>query len=368
MMKKQMQYKNLVMYFLSGTGNSYRMTKQMGEVAEENGLTTIVSPANSANPKGEITDNKDCLLGLVFPTHGFTAPWYIIKFALRLPRRRSTHAFCVATRAGLRFGKLFTPGISGSATFLIALILAIKGYRVRGVTGIDMPSNWYSLHPIQKEKSVSMIIQRAQEQASSFINKTLAGKRRWLTKNNLYEAIWTALLTPISFGYIVFGRFFLARLFFANTNCDGCGICSKGCPVQAIDMKGVNNPRPFWKYYCESCMRCAAFCPKNAIEAGHSWSVILWMICTIPVSFYLFGWLKPFFPGLTMIEGRVLKESSDIAFYYLSLSISYYLFHQVMRIPLINRLFARTTLTHLRFWGRYREPDTKLIHLLKKKE
>lgn len=62
--------------------------------------------------------------------------------------------------------------------------------------------------------------------------------------------------------------------FFANKNCDGCGLCANYCSIKAIKMRGKENPKPFWKYNCESCMRCAAFCPHNAIEAGHSWGVI----------------------------------------------------------------------------------------------
>ncbi|MBW1815229.1 MAG: hypothetical protein JRJ39_16720 [Deltaproteobacteria bacterium] len=59
-------------------------------------------------------DLKTSLLGLVFPTHGFTAPWHMIKFTCRLPRVKKTSAFCTATRAGLKIGKVFTPGISGT--------------------------------------------------------------------------------------------------------------------------------------------------------------------------------------------------------------------------------------------------------------
>ena len=37
-----MPYKNVVIYFWSGTGNSYRVSTWMGRIAEENGLNTRV--------------------------------------------------------------------------------------------------------------------------------------------------------------------------------------------------------------------------------------------------------------------------------------------------------------------------------------
>lgn len=367
-MKAPDLYKKVLTYYLSGTGNSFRISRLIGDISEEKGLNTIVMSVNEATPLTDIDDSGNCILGLVFPTHGFTAPWYIIKFACRLPRVKKTHAFCIATRAGLRFGTVFTPGIGGSATFLVAAILLIKGFRVQGVTGIDMPSNWYSFHPIQKKESISLIINRAKVKSSDFMNQILAGKKCWFTPTNLYEALWTPLLAIISLAYLFFGRFFLAKLFFANLDCDGCGICANNCPVNGIEMVGKQNPRPFWKYNCESCMRCAAFCPKKAIEAGHSWGVILWMITTVPVSYYLITGLNKYLPNLSGLIDIKIKKILDIIYFYSSLVLSYHLFQLLIKFKPFKLLFTWTTLTHLRVWGRYREPDTKLRQLQSKKK
>ncbi|MBW2690822.1 MAG: EFR1 family ferrodoxin, partial [Deltaproteobacteria bacterium] len=253
-----MSYRKAVIYFLSGTGNSYRVAAWMEQQAAEAGLSTEIRSVNNANPEQEIDASSETLLGLVFPTHGFTAPWHMLKFALRLPRRKATHTFCMATRAGVRFGRVFLPGISGSATFLIALILFLKGYRVRGVTAIDMPSNWYSLHPIQKAVSIERIKKRATFKVKNSMARLLDSRRMWLTWNNLYEVTWGILLSWLSLLYLFIGRFFLAKLFFANGNCDGCGICAVNCPVGAIKMQGTEKQWPFWRYNCESCMKCAA--------------------------------------------------------------------------------------------------------------
>ena len=356
-------YKNVVTYFWSGTGNSYRVATWIGKSAEENGLSTEVLSIDKSNPTKEIKEGNDFLMGIVFPTHGFTVPWHMLKFVWSLPKRSSTHAFCIATRAGLKFGPVFIPGISGSATIIIALILMLKGYNVRGSMSVDMPSNWYSLHPIQSNKSHEAIINRAKIKVGRFKNKILSNTKVWFTVNNLYEITWGILLSLISVGYLLIGRFFLAKLFFANKNCDGCGVCASSCSVEAIKMWGKENPKPFWKYNCESCMRCAAFCPYNAIEAGHSWGVILYFIAGVPIFAYLFSWLDMYILGIGNFKGHWIVDILNLIYYYPAIFISYYIFYALIRIPLINWIFAHTTMTHSIFWGRYREPNTKLKNI-----
>lgn len=366
---KDTPYKNVVTYFWSGTGNSYRVSTWIGKTAEENGLKTEVLSIDKSNPIEEIKDGNDFLMGIVFPTHGFTVPWHMLKFVWSLPSRSSTHAFCIATRAGLKCGPLFIPGISGSATFIIALILMIKGYNVRGSMSVDMPSNWYSLHPIQNKKSHEAIINRAKFKVGRFKDKILSNTKVWFTVNNLYEITWGILLSFISVGYLFMARFFLAKLFFANKNCDGCGVCASYCPVEAIKMWGKENPKPYWKYNCESCMRCAAFCPHNAIEAGHSWGVILYFIAGVPIASYLISWLDIYILGIGNFKGHWIVDIMNIIYYYPAIFISYYIFNALIRIPSINWIFAHTTMTHMNFWGRYREPNTKLKNIaLSKKD
>ncbi len=335
----------------------------MGKIAEQNELNTRVLLIDKSNPTEEIKAGNDSLVGIVFPTHGFTAPWYMLKFVWSLPRRNSTHVFCVATQAGLKFGPVYIPGISGSATFIIALILMLKGYNVRGLLSVDMPSNWFSLHPIQSKKSHEAIINRAASKVTRFMDRILPNGKVWFTINNLCELTWGILLSLISLGYLFFGRVFLAKLFFANKNCDGCGVCANYCSVGAINMWGNKNPRPFWRYKCESCMRCAGFCPMNAIEAGQSWGVILYFLICVPISVYFISLITMYIPGIGNLKGHLTGDILYIIFYYPAIFVSYYIFIALMRIPAINWIFTHSTMTNLFFWGRYREPNTKLKNI-----
>lgn len=356
-----MSYSRATIYYFSGTGNSYRVSSWMEETAKQNGLEAGIASIDRAGSTSTIDKDAD-LIGLVAPTHGFTSPWHMLKFATRMPRGKSRHAFCASTRAGLKWGPAFIPGISGSANFIITLILALKGYKVRGAVSIDMPSNWYSLHPIQKLKKQRAIIERAEPKTIDFMNKIISGRREWFTVNNLYELLWGIILSYISLLYLVIGRFFLAKLFFANSGCNGCGLCADSCPVEAIVMHGRRKTRPFWKYNCESCMRCAALCPQKAVEAGHSWGVLLYFISSVPASVIIFSSLGSFFPGLAQTNHAWLSNIIKLLYLYSALFLSYYVFDKLLLFPSINWFFTHTTMTH--FWGRYHEPDLNRRNLM----
>lgn len=361
-----MSYNQATIYFTSGTGNSFRVASHAKKLIGEQCPDTKLVSMQVAKPAEEIGNGPESLLGIVNPTHAFTAPWHVIKFVMRLPRRKATNAFVIMTRAGLKFGNVFTPGISGSGTFLIALVLALKGYKVRGILSVDMPSNWISFHPGFKESSARAIIERAKPKTSNFLDKILSGETSFASWSNLWELLWGIALLQVSLGFLLFGRIGLGKLFFANNDCNGCGICEKNCPVGAVKLHGKSKQTPYWSYRCENCMRCMAFCPKRAIEAGHSWLAIVIYITSIPAAVYLFTWLKTVLPETTLFDNAALKQVAQFLYMYPSLFLAYAIFYLLMRLKPVNLLFTYTTLTKV--YRRYHEPDTKLKDISYKRD
>ncbi|MDY6933025.1 MAG: hypothetical protein SVZ03_02225 [Spirochaetota bacterium] len=94
---------NVKIYFLSGTGNSYRVSTWIENISNKYNIDARIYPVEKIMDATTIEDGNDSLIGIIFPTHGFTAPLQILKFSLKLPRRKQTNAFCIATRAGLKF-------------------------------------------------------------------------------------------------------------------------------------------------------------------------------------------------------------------------------------------------------------------------
>ncbi len=349
--------------YLSGTGNTLRVACWMADEAVHRGLeaeavSILAPPESSATVLPVDQGAAGSLLGLLMPAHGFTAPWPMIRFALGLPRGGGRAAFVCVTRAGSKVGKRLLPGMEGTALYLIAAILAAKGYRVRGVTSIDMPSNWTVAHPGFCAETVDDLIAHAEPVARRFLGTLLDGGTwfgGWLC---LFLGL---LLLPVSFGYLLSGRLFLGKLFFASDRCAGCGHCARDCPFGAIRMQGPGRPRPFWTFRCENCMRCMAYCPTGAVEAGHSWGVLLGFLLSAPAAAAVLGWV---FGAGTLPEPltSTLGGWALTYLYFVAAVLTAYLaFWWLLRVPAVNALFTFTTFTH--WYRRYHEPRTRVEEL-----
>ncbi len=345
---------SLCLHVFSGTGNSLRAAHWLAEGFgwERSRLVRIgraKAPVTSPAP--------DSLTGFIFPTHGFTAPCIVLRHALRMPRTRRAPAFIIASRAGTWPGFLL-PGLSGNAMYLVALILLCKGYHIRGLRGLDMPSNWMSLHWGLSQRHAAKIIARGKRDIEKFAGKIFAGRRHLLSLNNLLELVLGIAFFPISAAYLILGRFCLAKLFYANWRCTGCGQCARDCPVGGIILKGNEVKRPFWTFACESCMHCMGYCPEKAVETSHPLAIVFYYTGTFSLAGALSAWL---------MRSHLLTVSLQSAFWFravhllinygymlLSFFLVYWLFYHLVRIPALNRLFTSLTLTH--YYRRYHEP------------
>ena len=352
-----MPYQYLTIYFMSGTGNSYRAATWMAEEAVAKGAEARVIPIEG----GHLRDGADNLVGLVMPTHGFTAPWHMLRFVQRLPRRQGTHAFVVPVRGTLRTGPFFLPGFEGSAGYLPALVLALKGYKVRGVQGLDMPASWTVVHSAMGADDVRVVLARGRAKVSRFMERILSGK----TLFRGFPLLMGLALLPISIAYLLMGRFFFAKLFFASFRCNSCGLCARNCPVGAIRMQG-NPPRPYWGFTCESCMRCRSYCPEKAVEASYTLAVAFYYLTSIPAIVYLLDRLSGACLSRSYLNSGLVPWLLEYPFKLLAIYLAYLLFNQLVRIPALNRFFTYTTLTH--YYTRYHEPATSLRDIVAKRE
>jgi len=352
------RYRQVTFYYYTGSGNSRRVAAWMADAVRATGSAVIFSPLQSANPADDVGHGENALLVLVMPTHAFTAPWAVLRFALGLPRRKGTDAAVVATRGGLKIGQLYTPGFEGTATSLVALILAAKGYRVQSTEGIDMPSNWTALHPALPRRAVDGIIDHAQRKTARLSAEIISGAPGFA---NWRASLLGVLVLPLSLGYLLCGRFFLAKLFFASDDCTGCRLCAERCPNDGIALwdDGVAI-RPYWTFRCQSCMRCMAYCPTQAVEASHMLAaVVLLLAGSLPTGVALSrltAWI-PSLRFLRMIPRWVLHWGTGLAL----LTAAYRLSHFLLRSRAGNWLFTHTTLTHA--YRRYREPSTRVEDL-----
>jgi Pyruvate/2-oxoacid:ferredoxin oxidoreductase delta subunit len=335
-------YKKLIIYYFSGTGNSQRVALWLSQVAKEMNIETEFINIARVDSRHHEEPARDALLTFISPVHGFNYPPVMLQFIRCFPNGQN-NVLLLNTRAGMLIGKWITPGLSGITFYFSGLLLRIKGYRIKAMYPIDLPSNWISLHPGLNTRTVAYIHARNKERVSIFAQKTLAGGSNFKA---LFEIIQDVLVSPVSLGYYFIGRFLFAKTFYASADCDNCDICIKGCPVKAIIRV---DGRPFWTFRCESCMHCMSNCPKKAIETAHG-SIITYSILFSSVMMVLFYTLFShwFFP----IESGLVRWIIESLLFIALLAVWYRIAHYLLRFKWFERLTVYTSLTKYKFWGR----------------
>jgi hypothetical protein len=212
-------YSNIIIYCFSGTGNALQASRWMVEKATENGLNAKLIPIDRLKKIIIPFNEGKTLIGFSSPTHGFSLPWIMLKFIFRFPRSKGQDVFIMNTRAGMKMSKLFVPGLSGIAQLLPMLILFLKGYRIKGLLPMDLPSNWVSVHPGVKQKVIQSIFERRKKEVDRFTNKIFAGKHYYSGKVFIFLAL-DLLVAPIAILYFFYGRFFLSKTFMASSDCN----------------------------------------------------------------------------------------------------------------------------------------------------
>ncbi len=354
------QYDNLLMIYYSGTGNSKRVSEWIVKEAQVLGLKTHISSYHQFNPNDIAGYKGKTLIGFFSATHGFNMPHSMLRFLFRFKLLKGSDVFIGNTRAGMKLSKLFFPGLSGIAMYFPALVMFLKGYKIKAMYPVDLPSNWISLHPGIRRNVIDSMVEHYEKLTRRFAERVLCGKRVFLKSFVLLPL--DILVAPIALGYYFVGRFILAKTFVANYNCNNCGLCMNQCPTKSIILE---HNRPYWKFTCESCMKCMNFCPERAIETAHSMVFILLFLLIAVVNPYLsakvtdlvallFGGSKLAFESLYL----VVQWSVALAIFYLG----YILLHYLMRFPRINKIITYTTLTTWKFWRRYKIPTHVSVH------
>ena len=348
-------YRRLIIYYLSGTGNALIAARWFADLARGRGMTGEIIPIDRFKTPLEVPNGEGTLLGFFYPTHGFSLPWYMLKFMLAFPRG-SRDIFCLNTFGGTKIGKLHLPGLSGLALVLPALLFLLKGCRVRGLISLNLPSNWISLHPGLNPSAVASLADHCRKKAARYAASLLSGG---MTFRGLILLPLDVAIIPVALGYTFVGRFWLAKMYMATLECDGCGICESRCPMNALRMK---NKRPFWTFHCESCMRCLNICPRKAIQVSHSFTAV--------TAYILYGLLFPlvislaaqFLPSTTAVTASEIPFIGIIrAWVIISVMfLAYRLVQALARFRPFNYFFAGLSLTRLLFWRRYLAPGVTL--------
>jgi Pyruvate/2-oxoacid:ferredoxin oxidoreductase delta subunit len=337
--------KEVIIFYFSGTGNAKQIASWFAEFARKKGCECTLVNMQTIDTKSIASYPSDTLFVIISPIHGFNYPKITLGFLSRFPKGNH-RVVLMNTRAGMRIGRWVTPGLTGIAFLVSSLILKIKHYHIVGQIPFDMPSNWIFLHPALREKTVKYIYKVNYARVEKHADKIFSGKSDFIAYRSL---LLDVLISPIAVAYFLIGQFGLAKTLYASSACDHCGLCIKQCPRKAIkSLKG----RPFWTFKCENCMKCINNCPKKAIEAGQAFFIITGIISSM-ITTALFNYMFFF-----ELSSEFIHSLLSTVIFFLFLVLFYRLQHLLLRFSFTAKIISFLSLTHYKFWGRYKSiPD-----------
>ncbi|MBN1253382.1 MAG: EFR1 family ferrodoxin [Bacteroidales bacterium] len=346
-------YKNLIVFYFSGTGNAQKAAEWIVQIADSMNITTNLVNITDFEFNMLKDINSKTLIGFCSPTHGFNLPPIMLKFIYNFPNVKNADFFILNTRAGMKLHKIFLPGISGIAQILPVIYWKLKGYKVVGMQPMDLPSNWISLHPGLKEKVVMSIFKRCEKKTKNFAKKILSGQKSCKALISLPVDL---IVSPVALGYYFIGRFAIAKTFIASDLCNNCGLCIKNCPVNAIEQI---NGRMYWTFKCESCMKCMNNCPKRAIETVHGYTFFIWWLIISVLPSFVIGKIvdnELFNVSENPFIIDIIYNSFITFIAIFNVYLSYKLLHFLLKYKFFNKIILYTSITKYKFWRRYKAP------------
>lgn len=228
-----------MIFYFSGTGNSAWAARQLAKLTGDEACDITV-----LNELPDLADARQ--IGFVFPVYAWGVPEIMANFAKKLPKAQ-VFTFGVCTCGGdvghtmKRFSKLYPLSSSYS---------------------LVMPNNYIIGSDTDEEGEIHQKITTAQAELERISGEIQQQEKVYRVHEGGLAGLKSGL---VNFGFNRFAR--SAKPFFAEDNCNGCGLCTANCPAHAITLK---DGKPTWAAQCYQCMRCINQCPQQAIQYGKS--------------------------------------------------------------------------------------------------
>ena len=235
-----------VIYYFSGTGNSLRAAEKKRDNIPGCELVPIVQ----AVAKGKYSDQNQ-RIGFVFPLYYLSFPKIVMDFIEKYDFSGKEYIFIAVTRG--------TNGTGGVIAHMRKILIK-KGAKLSAGFYINMPGNDVTfISPVPDIIKQKKILDSADLKIKEITNMINAGENhfeRELTRFMRYIRHSLVYLKGLENGW---------KNFYADENCNVCGICEKVCPFNNIKMI---DKRPVWGADCQLCEACINFCPNETIQYG----------------------------------------------------------------------------------------------------
>lgn len=235
----------MILYF-SATGNTEYIARLLGDKLNDDILN--IADYMKGNLEINVTSEKPYVI--LSPIYLSTIPHVVLDKLKTSRLSGNKNVYYIMTCAG--------SGKSGAANTLIKLS-KILGLNYKGLEHLSMPQDYLVFFKIGTKEENDEKFNNALESAEVLLNKIKNNEDFNKKKSSLIHKL---TVKPVEF---IFNKFCIKPKKFYTTNCIGCTLCAKACPLNNIKME---NKKPTWGKNCIHCTACINHCPKHAIEYG----------------------------------------------------------------------------------------------------
>jgi len=231
----------MTIYYFSGTGNSYFVSKIIAQKINEN---VQIVPIGYAYKNALFNTNEESI-GFIYPSYAYGLPKIVRQFVKKLNIKCAEYVFSIVT-----YGSK-----PGSVHGGLNRLLKKKKIKLNYAAGIKSVENFVPMFKMADEEKTKILIEHTENAAGEIAEDI---KNRVQNKFKI-----RFILMPLISGiFNVFATKLLPK-FFRVKGCNACGLCKRVCPMFNIDI--IKN-KPKFKRNCNVCTACMQACPKKAIR------------------------------------------------------------------------------------------------------
>ncbi|MHA1739461.1 MAG: EFR1 family ferrodoxin [Candidatus Heimdallarchaeota archaeon] len=251
---------NVVMFYFSGTGNTWWVGKQIEKMLTEKGVKVqYISLESDKFPETKAIEKmvKEAdTIGFGYPIYGSDIPENFMDFIDNFPKVDKKPAFVYTTML------LF----SGDGAIVAKRRLRKRGFKVKQAVNIKMPNNVKLPYPIFRSLAIrngdeiTQVKEKAAKKAAKLVERILAEKN-WIQGWDPINIIG-GLSQRVEMRLMDMSIF--ARNYFVDEEtCTECMQCVDYCPTNNIKFADGTFT---WENRCTLCLRCYNLCPEDAIQ------------------------------------------------------------------------------------------------------
>lgn len=240
-----------MIYYFSGTGNSYAVAKALADSLQEP-LQDIAQAVKEDFYTCTLTEGER--LGFVFPIYAWAPPKMVLDFVkqLKLHYAYDPYIFAVCTCGAS----------AGRSIDLLEEALEESGLTLNSGFSVIMPDNCITLFEAESEASIHKKLAAAEKTIRRIAKAIHAGKTEFFrVRRGRFANTLSYVVNPL------FQKGGMkTKAFYATDACISCGLCEKVCTSGCIQM---TVGKPVWtEDTCNMCLACLHRCPVTAIQYG----------------------------------------------------------------------------------------------------